>query len=129
MVFVDRLRKMINSTATKGTRSAEGTAKLFAKEVWRLHGNPLDFILTEGLSLQVILLRLCASFFSFRIRQADRRVNRILEDARHFVLLKIRKIGILTLIAFAVNSTWQAFANESPFMLKIGKLSRTSIRI
>ena len=137
VVFVDRLSKMAHFAATNSTVSAEETAKIFAREVWRLHGVPLEIITDRGPQFtghftqtlcQLIgtKSRLSTAFHPESDGQTER-MNRILEDAlRHFVSpTQTNWDEFLTPLEFAVNSAWQASTNESPFVLNYGKLPRT----
>jgi len=48
LVVVDRLTKMVHFIPTTEKTSAEGLARLFRDNVWKLHGLPKSIILDRG---------------------------------------------------------------------------------
>ena len=48
LVVVDRLMKMVHFIPTTEKTSAEGLARLFRDNVWKLHGLPKSIILDKG---------------------------------------------------------------------------------
>ena len=57
LVVVDRLTKMVHFIPTTEKTLAEGLARLFRDNVWKLHGLPESIILDKGPQFAVGLMR------------------------------------------------------------------------
>jgi hypothetical protein len=133
-VFVDRLKKMVHLAPTTSTVDAQGTARLFVHNVFRLHGAP-DNIVTDRGSV------FTGTFFS-AVMQALRtehkrstayhpqtdgqteRVNRVLEDMlRHYVqsLGQLNWVDLLPMAEFAINNAYHTSTGSTPFRLNNGR--------
>jgi len=57
LVVVDRLTKMVHFIPTTEKTSAEGLARLFRDNVWKLHGLPESIISNRGLQFVAELMK------------------------------------------------------------------------
>jgi len=57
LVVCDRLSKMVHFVATTKGMSAEGLARLFRNNVWKLHGLPESVVLDRGPQFAVELTK------------------------------------------------------------------------
>jgi len=57
LVVVDQLTKMVHFIPTTEKTSAEGLARLFRDNVWKLHGLPESIILDRGPQFMAGLMR------------------------------------------------------------------------
>ncbi len=132
IVFVDRLTKMVHFAPCATTATAEDTARLFVRHVWRLHGVPRELVtdrdprFTSAFAREVARLVGTKQCMSTAYHpQSDgqtERTNRTLEDMlRHYVAADQRDWDEhLDAAEFAVNNSWQESVKETPFMLNYG---------
>jgi hypothetical protein len=136
LVVVDRFTKMVKFIPTMKTVTAEGAARLFFDNVFRMMGMPKEIISDRDPRFTGKFFRaLCKlmgtkqSFSSAFHPQSDgqtERANRVLEDAlRHFVAPDGTDWDEhLSSIEFAVNNAYQESTQNTPFSLNYGRHPR-----
>ena len=84
LVVVDRLTKMVHFIPTTEKTSAEGLARLFRDNVWKLHGLPESIISDRGLQFVVGLMRELNGILEIKSKlsmafypQTDRQTERV----------------------------------------------------
>jgi hypothetical protein len=124
---------MVHFVPTQTACSAHDVAKLFVRNVWRLHGMPKTLItdrdprFTSEFFKQVMRMvgtKQCMSTaFHPQSDGQTERTNRVLEDMmRHYVSPDQRDWDQhLDAAEFAVNNSWQESVKETPFMLNYGQ--------
>jgi hypothetical protein len=139
VVWVDRLSKMVHFAPTTTTVTAEGLAKLFLRNVWRLHGMPLKLVsdrdprITSEYARQVFKMLGTKQGFSTAFHpQTDgqtERYNRVLEDClRHYVGANQDDWDeYLEIAEFAINSSVQDTVKCEPFRLVYGRMPHTPL--
>ena len=133
VVFVDRLTKMVHFAPTHTTVTAEQFAKLFVREVWRLHGLPKEIVsdrdprFTSVFWQEVMRLvgtkqSMSTAFHPATDGQTER-CNSILEGMlRHYVSEDQSDWDeCLDAAEFAVNNAWQESVRATPFELNFGQ--------
>jgi hypothetical protein len=133
VVFVDRLTKMVHFVPTQTSVSAERLAKLFVREVWRLHGLPKEIVsdrdprFTSAFWQEVLRLigtkQSMSTAFHPQSDGQTERVNSILEGMlRHYVSEDQTDWDeCLDAAEFAVNNAWQESVRATPFELNYGQ--------
>ena len=139
MVFVDKLSKMTHFAACKTAISAEETATLFRKTVFKYHGIPAKIISDRDARFTGHFMRaLCQDL---GIRQAlstafhpesdgqTERMNRVLEDAlRNYVNPHQNDWDeYLDMVEFAINNSWQTSIEDTPFHMIYGQHPHTPL--
>ena len=132
LVVVDRLAKLAHFIPTTSDVDAKGTAELFDKDIFRLHGMPEEILtdrgtqITSHFSQELFRLRGCSWLLSTAYHpQTDgqtERINRILEDTlRHYISPRQDDWDEhLPHIEFSYNNAYQESIATSPFMLTYG---------
>ena len=133
LVVCDRLSKMTHFVATTEGTSAEGLARLFRDNVWRLHGLPESVVSDRGPQFAVeltkelnrmlgIKTKLSTAFHSQTDGQTER-MNQELEQYLRFFVEHRQKDWPEWLAAaeFAVNNKVYTATKVSPFMTNYGK--------
>lgn len=140
-VVVDMLTKMAHFVPTVTALNTEGLARLFVREVWRLHGLPQEIIsdrdprFTGHFTREVCRLigtkQSMSTAFHPQSDGQTERVNRILEDMlRHYVAPDQSDWDRhLDAAEFAYNNAWHASVQETPFMLNYGQHPNTPLRM
>ena len=141
IVFVDKLSKMVRLAAVPTTVSAEGVAKCFVDNVFRSHGLPTKIVsdrdarftgnfMTEVTRILQIRQAMSTSFHPQTDGQTER-TNRTLEDMlRHYVNPYQNDWDeFLPVVEFAVNNSWQASVQNTPFFLNYGQHPFTPIMV
>jgi hypothetical protein len=138
-VVVDKLTKMVHLIPTHNTATAEDCAKLYFKEVVRLHGLPSKIISDRDSKFSSAfwkqLWQCCntslgmSTAFHPQTDGQTERVNRVLEDAlRHYVnAVQDDWDEHLPHVEFAMNNTWHASTHCTPFYLNYGFHPRTPL--
>ena len=141
MVTVDTLTKMCHFIACNEKLSGEAAARLYIREVWKLHGWPHVLITDRD-------TRFTSEFFrsmckQLGIRQAmssarhpetdgqTERMNRVLEETiRHYVTPEMDNWDTLLPPAeFAVNNSYSATLGSTPFFLNYGYHPRVPMEV
>ena len=132
LVVVDRLTKLAHFMPTTSDVDAKGTAELFDREIFRLHGMPEEILTDRGtqftsqFSQELFRLRGCSWLLSTAYHpQTDgqtERINRILEDTlRHYISPRQDDWDEhLPHVEFSYNNAYQESIATSPFMLTYG---------
>lgn len=137
LVQVDKLTKMVHFSPTKTNATAPDLAKIFFKDVVRLHGLPQVIISDRDARFTSNFWRTLYTLLDTRLAmstafhpQTDgqtERTNRTLEQMlRFFVNYKQDNWDdLLPALEFAVNNTTQSSTKNSPFYLNYGFDPRT----
>ena len=133
LVVCDRLSKMTHFVATMEGTSAEGLARLFWDNVWRLHGLPESVVLDRGPQFVAELTRELNRMLGIKTKfstafhpQTDRqmeRMNQELEQYLRFFIEHRQKDWPEWLAAaeFAVDNKVHMATKVLPFMANYGK--------
>jgi len=133
LVVCDRLSKMTHFVGTTEGTSAEGLARLFRDNVWKLHGLPESVVLDRGPQFAAeltkelnwmlgIKTRLSTAFHLQTDGQTER-MNQELEQYLRFFVEHRQKDWPewLAVAEFAVNNKVHMATKVSPFMANYGK--------
>jgi hypothetical protein len=132
MVVVDRLSKMAHFVPATTDMTAEGCARLFFDEVFRLHGLPTSVVSDRDPKFTSVFWRTLFGFTGTKLAmstayhpQTDgqtERLNRTLEEMlRSYVAYDMRDWDVLLpAVEFAYNSSVQASTKHTPFYLNYG---------
>jgi len=133
LVVCDRLLKMTHFVATTEGTSAEGLARLFWDNMWKLHGLPESVVLdrepqfvaelTKELNRMLgIKTKLLTAFHPQTDGQTER-MNQELEQYLQFFIEHRQKDWLkwLAMAEFAVNNKIHTATKVSPFMANYGK--------
>lgn len=132
LVFVDRLTKYAHFVATHESLSAKGFARKFIDTIYVNHGMPSTLISDRGAQWnnrfwaavsKILGAQVCLS--SSHHPETDgqtERMNRVLEDMLRNYIRPHQKNWdkLLPLAQFAVNNSWQASIQNTPFYLNTG---------
>ena len=141
MVFVDRLSKMTHLVATNLSVDALGCAQIFRDNVYRLHGMPKEIICDRDPRFRSAFTQSLANMLGTKIKmstafhpQTDgqtERMNRVVEDClRHYVMPNQSNWDqLLAVVEFAINSSWQASIDMSPFKCVYGYTPKTPLTV
>jgi hypothetical protein len=132
MVVVDRLSKMAHLIPATTDMTAEGCARLFFDEVFRLHGLPTSIVSDRDPKFTSAFWRTLFSLTGTKLAmstayhpQTDgqtERLNRTMEEMlRSYVAYDMRDWDVLLpAVGFAYNSSVQASTKHTPFYLNYG---------
>ena len=133
LVVCDRLSKMVYFVATTEGTLAEGLARLFRDNIWRLHGLPESVVSDRGLQFATnltkklnkmlgIQTRLSTAFHPQTDEQTER-MNQKLEQYLQFFVDYRQKDWPewLALAEFAVNNKVHSMIKVSPFIANYGR--------
>jgi len=136
LVVCDRLSKMAHFVATTEATSAEGLARLFRDNVWKLHGLPESIVSDRGPQFAAeftkelnnmlgIETRLSTAFHPQTDGQTER-MNQELEQYLRFFVDHWQKdwLECLAGAEFAVNNKVHTATKVSPFMANYGREMR-----
>ena len=133
LVVCDRLSKMTHFVATTEGILAEGLARLFRDNVWKLHGLPESVVLDRGPQFAAELTKKLNRMLGIKIKlstafhpQTDgqtERMNQGLEQYLRFFIEHRQKDWPewLAAVEFAVNNKVHTATKVSPFMANYGK--------
>ncbi|KAJ9523477.1 hypothetical protein QJQ45_007243 [Haematococcus lacustris] len=133
MVYVDRLSKMVHLVPTHEAISAADVARLFYREVVRLHGLPASVVSDRGPIFnsqywrhvcELCHTQLCmSSAYHLETDGQTERANRIIEEMlRHYVDENHSDwADHLPWVEFAINNSWHETVRNSPFFLNYGQ--------
>jgi len=133
LVVCDRLSKMTHFVATTEGTSAEGLARLFRDNVWKLHGLPESVVSDRGPQFAAELMRELNRMLGIKTKlstafhpQTDgqmERMNQELEQYLRFFIEHRQKDWPEWLAAaeFAVNNKVYMATKVSPFIANYGK--------
>jgi hypothetical protein len=132
MVVVDRLSKMAHFIPATTDMTAEGCARLFFDEVFRLHGLPTSVVSDRDPKFTSVFWRSLFQLTGTKLAmstayhpQTDgqtERLNRTLEEMlRSYVSYDMRDWDVLLpAVEFAYNSSVQASTRHTPFYMNYG---------
>ncbi|KAH0706582.1 hypothetical protein KY289_011658 [Solanum tuberosum] len=124
-VIVDRMTKSAHFLPIKITFSVENYAKLYIKEVVKLHGIPLSIISDRGLGTNV---KLSTAFHPQMDGQAERTIQTLEYMLRDSVIdFKGNWDDHLPLIEFAYNNSYHSSIAMAPFEALYGRRSRSLV--
>ena len=133
LVVCDRLSKMTHFVATTEGTSAEGLARLFRDNVWKLHGLPESVVLDRGPQFAAELTKELNRMLGIKTKlstvfhpQTDgqtERMNQELEQYLRFFIKHRQKDWPewLAAVEFAINNKVHTVTKVSPFMANYGK--------
>jgi len=133
LVVCNRLSKMTHFVATTEGTSAEGLARLFQDNVWKLHGLPESVVSDRGPQFAAELTRELNRMLGIKTKlsmafhpQTDRqmeRMNQELEQYLRFFIEHRQKDWPEWLVAaeFAINNKVHTATKVLPFMANYGK--------
>jgi len=136
LVVCDRLSKMMHFVATTEGMSAEGLARLFRDNVWKLHGLPESVVLDRGPQFVAELTKELNRMLGIKTKlltvfhpQTDgqtERMNQELEQYLRFFIEHRQKDWPEWLAAaeFAINNKVHMATKVLPFMANYGKEMR-----
>jgi len=133
LVVCDRLSNMAHFVATTEGTTAEGLARLFRDNIWKLHGLPESVVSDRGPQFAVELtkelnrmlgtrMKLSTAFYSQTDGQTER-MNQELEQYLRFFIEHRQKDWLEWLVAaeFTVNNKVHTVTKVLPFMANYGK--------
>jgi len=136
LVVCDRLSKMTHFVAmTEGT-SAEGLARLFRDNVWKLHGLPESVVSDRGPQFAVELTKELNRMLGIKTKlsttfhpQTDGQTERMNQEVEQYLrfFIKHRQKDWpewLAMAEFAINNKVHIATKVSPFMANYGKEMR-----
>jgi len=133
LVVYDRLSKMTHFVATTEGTSAEGLARLFRDNVWKLHGLPESVVsdrgpqfaaeLTKELNKMLGIKTKLSTAFHPQTDGQTERMNQELEQYLRFFIEHRQKDWPewLAVAEFAINNKVHTATKVSPFMANYGK--------
>ena len=133
LVVCDRLSKMTHFVATTEGTTAEGLARLFWNNVWKLHGLPESIVLDRGPQFAAELTKKLNRMLGIRTKlsiafhpQTDgqtERMNQELEQYLRFFVEHRQKDWPewLAVAEFVINNKVHMATKVSPFMANYGK--------
>jgi len=132
---------MTHLVATDLTVDAPRCAKIFLEHIWRLHGMPKEIICDRDPRFRSAFLQSLAGMVGTQIKmstafhpQTDgqtERMNRVVEDClRHYVMPNQQNCDqLLPVVEFAINSSWQASIDMSPFKCCYGYTPKNPLTV
>ena len=139
VVVVDRLSKMVHLVPSTKTVTAEGMARIFEENVFRLHGIPQDIVSDRDVRFQAQFWREFCTRLGIKLNMSTGKhpqtdgqtenANGVLEDTlRHYVgPLQNDWDERLAVAEFAMNSAVNASTRATPFMLNYGQQPDTPV--
>jgi len=136
LVVCDRLSKMTHFVATTKETSAEGLARLFRDNVWKLHGLPKSVVsdrgpqfaaeLTKELNRMLEIRTKLSTVFHPQTDGQTERMNQELEQYLRFFIENRQKDWPewLVMAEFVVNNKVHTATKVSPFMANYGREMR-----
>jgi len=96
LVVVNRLTKMVHFIPTTEKTSAEGLARLFKDNVWKLHGLPKSIILDQGPQFTAGLIKELNQMLEIKSKlsmafhsQTDRQTERVNQELEQYLRMFI----------------------------------------
>jgi len=133
LVVCDRLSKMTHFVATTEGTSAEGLARLFRDNVWKLHGLPESVVLDRGPQFAAELTKELNRMLGIKTKlstvfhpQTDGQTERMNQELEQYLRLFVEHRQKdwpewLALAEFAINNKTHTVTKMSPFMANYGK--------
>ena len=139
VVVVDRLSKMVHIVASTKSVTAEGMARIFEQNVFKLHGIPQEIVSDRDVRFQAQFWQEYCASLGIKLRMSTAKhpqtdgqtenANGVLEDTlRHYVgPLQNDWDDRLAVAEFAMNSAVNASTKATPFMLNYGQQPDTPV--
>ena len=133
LVVCDRLSKMTHFVATMEGTSAEGLARLFWDNVWKLHRLPESVVSDRGLQFAVELTKKLNRILGIQTKlstafhpQTDGQTERINQEVEQYLRFFIEHrqkdwLEWLAMAEFAINNKVHTATKVLPFMENYGK--------
>jgi transposase InsO family protein len=136
MVAVDSMGKRAHFISTYTKITAEGAARLFLREIWRLHGLPSSMFSDRGPQFIADFMRelhrllgIDASFTTAYHPQADGQTERVNQELEQYLRLFANEAQddwneLLCMGEFAYNNHVHSSTQQTPFFLDTGRHPR-----
>jgi len=133
LVVVDRLTKMVHFISTTEKTSAEGLARLFRNNMWKLHRLPESIISDRGLQFAAGLMRELNEMLGIKSKlstafhpQTDRQTKRVNQELEQYLRMFIdhrqeQWPEWLGMAEFAYNNKAHLSTRTSPFKANYGQ--------
>ena len=133
LVVCDRFNKMVHFIATMEKTSAEGLAKLFQDQVWRLHGLPESIISDRGVQFAVGMIKELNNLLEIQMKlstayypQTDGQTERINQELEQYLRVFIdhrqeQWPDWLGMAEFAYNNKIHTATKNSLFKVNYGQ--------
>ncbi|KAJ9513280.1 hypothetical protein QJQ45_001318 [Haematococcus lacustris] len=133
LVFVDRLSKMVHLVPTHESIDIAKFARLFKKNVIRLHGKPSSVLSDRGAIFHSENWREICRLLGMRIAMSTayhpesdgqtERVNRVVEEMLRAYISPAQSDWSehLDMVEFAINNSWHESVQNTPFFLNYGE--------
>ena len=133
LVVCDRLSKMTHFVATMEETSAEGLARLFWDNVWKLHGLPESVVLDRGPQFAAELTKELNRMLGIKTKlstvfhpQTDGQTERMNQEVEQYLRFFIEHrqkdwLEWLAMAEFAINNKVHTATKTSPFMANYRK--------
>jgi len=133
LVVCNRFSKMVHFIATMEKMSAEGLAKLFWDQVWRLHGLPESIILDKGVQFAAGMMKELNNLLGIQTKllmayhpQTDREIERINQELEQYLRIFIdhrqeQWPDWLGTVEFAYNNKIHTATKNSLFKVNYGQ--------
>ncbi|KAJ9515863.1 hypothetical protein QJQ45_008753 [Haematococcus lacustris] len=133
LVFVDRLSKMVHLVPTHESIDNAKFARLFKKNVIRLHGKPSTVLSDRGAIFNSENWREICRLLGMRIAMSTayhpesdgqtERVNRVVEEMLRAYISPAQSDWSehLDMVEFAINNSWHESVQNTPFFLNYGE--------
>ena len=133
LVVVDRLTKMVHFISTTEKTSAEGLARLFRDNVWKLHGLPKSIILDRGPQFAAGLMQELNEMLEIKSKlltafhsQTDGQTERVNQELEQYLRMFIdhrqeQWPEWLGMVEFAYNNKVHSSTRMSPFKANYGQ--------
>jgi len=140
LVVVDRLTKMVHFIPTTEKMSAEGLARLFRDNVWKLHGLPESIILDRGPQFMAGLMRELNEMLGIKSKlstvfypQTDEQTERVNQELEQYLRMFIdhrqeQWPEWLGTAEFAYNNKAHSSTRMSPFKANYGQDPRIGFK-
>jgi len=133
LVVCDRFSKMAHFIATMEKTSAEGLAKLFWDQVWRLHGLPESIISNRGVQFMAGMMKELNNLLGIQTKlsmayhpQTNRQIERVNQELEQYLRVFIdhrqeQWPDWLGMTEFAYNNKIHTTTKISPFKINYGQ--------
>lgn len=132
-VTVDRFSKMIHLTPIDTSLTAEGMAKIYRDQIFRLHGIPRKFIHDRGPQFEAKFMKELYKLVGIEANsstafhpQTDGQTERINQEVEQYLRIFINHrqsdwVEWLSLAEFAYNNREHSSTKQSPFFVNYGR--------
>ena len=136
MVVVDSMSKRRHFIETNTTITAAGSARLFLKHVWKLHGLPSVIVSDRGVQFVAEFTRELYRLLGVKLAtstayhpQSDGQTERVNQELEQYIRLWVNERQddwdeLLPLAEFSSNNAIHSSTQETPFVLDTGRHPR-----